>query len=84
MNLKTAKLLISKHIQHGDMATAARELDVQWQTVQQHIRGNRQNSPAARKYILKVAQVIGERRRKEQQTDTETANEVKRLLALSQ
>ena len=82
MNLKTAKLLISKHIQHGDMATAARELDVQWQTVQQHIRGNRQNSPAARKYILKVAQVIGDRRRKEHAADTETTNEVKRLLAL--
>lgn len=80
MNLKQARRLIDRHIRHGDMATAAREMGVQWQTVQQHIRGNRQASPAAQKYILKVAEVIGDRKRQERLADSETTKEAKRLI----
>lgn len=83
MNLNRARRIIDRHIQHGDMAAAAREMGVQWQTVQQHIRGNRQTAPAAGKYIIALAKAIRDRKQREREADDATADAIRKILDFS-
>lgn len=82
MNMKQSRRTIERHIERGDIAKVAKNMGVKWQSAYQYIRGSRQNSPAAQKYLIEMAAVIAERKKSAHEADKETANKIEQILQL--
>ena len=76
----SARQIVESQIKYGDMAEVAKQLNVSWTTVYQHIKGNRTQMPAAQKYLIKAAEVIFERRQKEAAAAEILANQIQQII----